>query len=82
MRKEEWMKMVLIAMMIGLAVVTRHAAAKGGQRQVTHQLRKDELALVHRSTPQRGLRTRCAGRNRCSNRDQRNESLSASFSKT
>ena len=32
-----------------LALVARHAATKGMQRQVLHQLREDELACVHRS---------------------------------
>jgi hypothetical protein len=62
--------------------ITRHAPAERRQRKMAHQLRKNELALMHRSTPRRGPRSRCARPNRCSNRDQENKSFSVSCSTT
>ena len=53
-----------------LAVVARHAATKRGQRQVHHDLREYELALMHRhprrDDPARGTKSAA----RSSNRDQ------------
>jgi len=34
----------------------RHTAAKGAERQMAHELRKDELALMHRTTGWRQLK--------------------------
>lgn len=55
-----------------LAAVVRHTAAKRAERKMAHQLRKDELALMHRATPRREPRPRCARSYRRSNRDQPN----------
>ena len=53
-----------------LAVVKSHAPTKSAERKMAHQLRKHELALMHRATPRQLPRSRCARANRCSNRDQ------------
>src|ERR1035437_9503836 len=57
------------------ALIASHAATECRQRKVFHQLRKHQLALVHRSLPRsrtsQGRRTRM----RCSNRDQDNLSF-------
>lgn len=52
-----------------LAVVSSNAATKGGQRQVRHDLCKNEFACVHKHTPQSCWKNRkCYERS--SNRDQ------------
>ena len=60
--------------------VTCHAPAERRQWKMAHQLRKHELALMHRATPRKGPRSRCARPNRCSNRDQENMGLSVTCS--
>ena len=62
--------------------IASDAAAESCQREMPHQLRENELALMHRSTPRRGPRVRCATANRCSNRDQQNMAFSVSCSTT
>ena len=58
-----------------LALIPGHAATKRGQRQMLHQLREHQLAMIHRSSPRsrtsQGHRTRA----RSSNRDQTISSL-------
>ena len=53
-----------------LAGVVRDTATKRAEREMAHQLRKNELALMHRATPRREPRPRCARAYRRSNRDQ------------
>jgi hypothetical protein len=63
-----------------LARVPRHAPAERPQRKMAHQLHKNELTLMHRATPRRVPRSRCATATRCSNRDQENTRLSVTCS--
>jgi hypothetical protein len=47
--------------------VLRHTATEGAERKMAHQLREDELALMHRATPRREPQARCANTSRGSN---------------
>jgi phytoene dehydrogenase-like protein len=52
-----------------LSIVASNAATESGQRQMRHDLRKNEFARVHEYAPQAGWKNRkCYGRR--SNRDQ------------
>lgn len=58
-----------------------HAASKGGQWQISHDLRKNELAMMHRNLERRSAKSPYSAPRR-SNRDQINSSFYASRSLT
>jgi hypothetical protein len=64
------------------AVVAGHAAPERRQRQVRHDLRENELALMHRHLLRARPATRAKSASRSSNRDQTEMAISRDRSST